>query len=155
MSNRIGYSDDEDFPGQFGMWQANCQRSLHGRDGQKSLRELEAALIALPNKRLIARELFDGSDCCAVGALVRAKRITPKNDPERDMDMVGTECGMPRLVAWKVVELNDMDFSRRWAPETAEYGGGNWVSYTPEERYAAMLSWVRSQLAAPQKDQAA
>ena len=45
---RIAYSDDEDFPGQFGMWQANCDRSFSGRAGRSVLRELEAALLALP-----------------------------------------------------------------------------------------------------------
>jgi hypothetical protein len=32
-----------------------------------------------------------------------------KFDPEYPTDDVGVEAGMPRLVAWKVVEVNDMD----------------------------------------------
>jgi hypothetical protein len=137
---RIGYSDEEDYPGQFGLWQGNCSRSLSGRNGQASLRELEAALVALPSKRLIANELDDGEDVCAIGALVRYKQHTPKADPECEMEDIGVECGMPRLVAWKVVELNDIELDYRWT-------GGSRVPYTPEERYISVLQWVRKQLA--------
>jgi len=42
---RIGYSEDEDYPGQFELWQANCQRSLKGKKGQAALRELEACSL--------------------------------------------------------------------------------------------------------------
>jgi hypothetical protein len=144
---RISYSDEEGFAGQFNLWQANCARSVAGRRGQNALRELEAALLALPAPRLIMKKLDDGVDCCAIGALVRQKRITPQADPDYEMELVGEECGLPRMVAWKVVELNDIELTSRWEPWSAEYGGGQWVDYTPEERYEAVLRWVRGQLA--------
>jgi hypothetical protein len=81
---RISYSEDEDYPGQFELWQDNCERSLRGLAGQKSLRELEAALLALPSKRLIAHELDNGEDCCAIGALCRMKnRVQISSDALR------------------------------------------------------------------------
>lgn len=123
---RIGYSEDENFPGQFALWQANCDRSLAGRKGQAVLGELKAALLALPSRRLIADQLDDGIDCCAIGALVRHKGLSPKADPECAMEEVGVECGMPRLVAWMIVELNDVILQSR----------------SPEERYVAVLDWV-------------
>lgn len=138
---RINYSEDEDFPGQFSLWQGNCQRSLAGKKGQESLRELEAALLALSSKRLITDELDDGKDVCAIGALVRYKHITPEADPESEMEDVGVECGMPRLVAWKVVELNDEHFNFRYEDNFQKR-----IMYTPEERYLAILGWVRKQL---------
>ena len=127
---RISYSDDELWPGQFELWQANCKRSMRGKAGQKSLRELEAALLNLPRKRLIANQLQDESgDVCAIGALVKAKGITPLH-PEYEIEDIGVQCGMPRLVAWKVVEMNDVEFSR-----------------TSEERYGKLLSWVQREIA--------
>lgn len=42
---RISYSDEEDHPGQFELWQANVTRSLKGKNGQRALRELESALL--------------------------------------------------------------------------------------------------------------
>lgn len=138
---RINYCE-EDFPGQFGLWQANCTRSLKSKRGQASLLELEAALLALPTKRLIAGELDDGDDCCAVGALARFKGITPNADAEYEMEEVGVECGLPKLVAWKVVEFNDVHMDRKW-------NGLKSREYTPEERYDALLKWVQGLLRNP------
>jgi hypothetical protein len=142
--SRIGISDDEEFPGQFGLWQGNCQRSIKGRVGQAALRELEAALLALPQKRLIAGELEDSEgEVCALGALKRYKGVAEvKAEPEWEMEEVGVELGMPRLVAWKVVALNDDEFDWR-AP------------ISPEERYEKVLTWVRKQLIEPSQPAAA
>lgn len=129
---RLNYSEDEHFPGQFELWQSNCERSLRGRSGQAELRELHAALVALPEKRLIFGSLVDDEGgVCAVGAYARHKGLSLSNfDPEDETDEVGIEAGMPRLVAWKVVEMNDIQFN----------------SLTPEQRYEKMLSWVESKL---------
>lgn len=71
---RINVSDEEDFPGQYGLWDGNCQRSIAGKAGQKALRALEAALVALPEKRLIREQLEDAAgNVCAIGALAKAK----------------------------------------------------------------------------------
>lgn len=130
----ISYSDEEDYPGQFGLWQANCERSLRGKEGQAELRELRAALLALPEKRLIHQDLEDGQGgVCAIGAYGRHKGVDlSKFERDYDTDEVGIAGGMPRLVAWKVVEMNDVQFNRYM---------------TPEQRYEKMLAWVESKLA--------
>ena len=161
---RIGYSEDEDYPGQFGLWQANCRRSLQGKVGQAALRELESALLALPDKRLIANKMIDSEgDVCAIGALARYKgrdilaepHVGDEDEFEGDgeMEEIGMELGMPRLVAWKVVELNDIQLTGsnlvtcegpyRWPAEKPKV----WVPITPEVRYERVLAWTRRQLA--------
>lgn len=155
---RINYSEDEDYPGQFNIWQANCRRSLQGKAGQAALRDLEAALLALPEKRLIHGVLTDEDNgVCAVACYARHKGLDlSKFDPEDESDEVGIKAGMPRLVAWSVVALNDITLES-WlgyveGPRTKEesrYGGdGVWVHrpLTPEERYEKVLWWVREQL---------
>lgn len=168
---RIGYSEEEDYPGQFGLWQANCQRSLKGRAGQTALRELEAALLALPDKRLIAGKMIDSDgEVCAIGALAKHKgrdlvaetraqlaeigidRDVDEIDGDDEMEEIGVELGMPRLVAWKVVELNDIQLEGRtliqnegpyrWPAEKPK----EWVPITPEVRYEKVLAWVQRQL---------
>lgn len=153
---RIGYSDDEEYGGQFELWQANCRRSLKGKVGQAALRRLEAALLALPDKRLIAGDLVDDEGgVCAIGALaLHEDKITDdmRALSECDMEDVGVELGMPRLVAWKVVEMNDLQFNgldlvflegpERW-PAERPYAH---VPVTPEVRYERMLAWVREQI---------
>lgn len=130
--SRIGYSTDEDYPGQFELWQANCRRSLHGKQGQEELRALRDALLELPDKRLIHGLLVDtDGEVCAVGAYAKHKGLDlQKFDPEGATDEVGIEAGMPSLVAWKVVEMNDMEFDH----------------LTPERRYTQMLEWVSRQI---------
>lgn len=152
---RIDCSDEEDFPGQFDLWQGNCRRSLQGKAGQAALRELEAALLALPDKRLIANDLINGEgEVCAIGALAKQKgaingRLVSLG--EYDMEEVGVLLGMPRLVAWKVVYENDkgIDFEYetlpgpyRWPMERPQIR----VDVTPEIRYEKMLAWVREQI---------
>ena len=54
------FADDdweEEFANQGLMWEANRTRHLRGRKGQAVLRELQAALLELPEKRLIAGRL--------------------------------------------------------------------------------------------------
>lgn len=153
---RIGYSEDEDYPGQFELWQANCRRSIKGKAGQAALRELEQALLALPEKRLIAGELENAEgEVCALGALKKYQGVEVESDPECEMEEVGVELGMPRLVAWKVVALNDEEICGHHVtlagPIQSRYTGGGYlrqyVPPTPEERYEKVLAWVRKQLA--------
>lgn len=161
---RIGHSEDEDYPGQFELWQANCRRSLKGKAGQAALRELEAALLALPDKRLIANKMIDREgDVCAIGALAKHKGrdlLAEPNvyedgefDGDGEMEEIGMELGMPRLVAWKVVAKNDIEIDGYYEtlPGPARWYGDRpqvYVPVTPEARYEKMLAWVRQQLAA-------
>lgn len=142
--SRFNYTDEEDRPGQFALWQANCTRSLRGKAGQEALKDLEAALLALPSKRLIADSLIDEEgEVCAVGALALHKKVAIKHDSDADLDTEGfaaDELGVPRLVAWTIVMMNDEEFDSRWTK-------GKMIPYTPEERYEAMLNWVRLKLA--------
>lgn len=127
---RISYTDDEDFGGQFSLQEANVRRSLKGKAGQRELRELEAALVALPEKRLIHGSLVDDDGgVCAIACYAKHKGVSLETIDTGDYD-VGIGAGMPRLVAWKVVALNDLEL------------GGE----TPENRYIAVLEWVRKQL---------
>lgn len=162
--SRISYSDEEDVPGQFALWQANCRRSLQGKKGQAALRELETALLALPEKRLIAEKLQDRSgEVCALGAMAKHRGIdvspAPLSEdddwdlPENEgMEEFGVSMGMPRLVAWKVVCKNDIEIDGhyermpgpyRWPQECPQ----TYQPVTPEIRYRKMLAWVQSQIA--------
>lgn len=157
---RINCSEDEDRPGQFALWEANCRRSLKGKPGQAALRDFEAALLALPEKRLI-RDLLvdDDGGVCAIGCYARHKGVDlSRFDPEDESDEVGIAAGMPRLVAWQVVALNDLYLNKVW--EVADgplgrheahyrHGLAHIRDMTPEERYERVLAWVRQALGRP------
>lgn len=177
---RLNYSEDEDFPGQFNIWQANCRRSLGGKRGQSALKELEAALLALPEPRLVYGALCHEGDVCAVGAIALRRRIANGQSRDAALDALehgaGTDdyadcygeevLGLPRLVAWKMVEVNDIDTECYYktcegpAPLTGDkwrdthgYRAGVWTrfNYTPEERYQRVMAFVREHLQPVQK----
>ena len=191
---RISYSEEEDYPGQFFLWQANVARSLKGKKGQAALRDLEAALLALPEKKLIPYHLTRKGDVCTTGALVAHRMVTlgqardaalaeledettgcgniwcghsksnhtpgckgcaswvskghswakpcpvwtepdddwDAEDDEGEAEDFAQKYGVPRLVAWKLVELNDMQLE----------------FVTPEERYDRVLKWTQDWLSA-------
>jgi hypothetical protein len=146
--SRINYCDDEDFQNQAFLWEANQERSIKGRKGQAALRELEAALLALPEKQLIADELENAEgQVCAVGALARFKgkenpmvgdsfgseedNLTINEDKiERVTVDFAQELGVPRMVAIAIVHENDDE----------------WKPVTPEQRYRRVLGWTQRQL---------
>ncbi len=182
--SRINYCDDEDQPGQFALWNANVYRSVRGKAGLASLRELEAALLALPRKRLVRHVVACDGDVCAVGAVLLMRKAKSLGSIEAaqvalekemgaaedqayiETDAIGVDLGMPRLVAWKLVALNDIEIDywcayaegpdereRQPYPHYAPHMGV-WTrfEYTPEERYEKLLAWVREQLIAKQRE---
>lgn len=154
---RINYTDEEERPGQFALWDANCRRSMRGKAGQRELRELEAALLALPEKRLIDGALVDDEGgVCAIACYAKHKGVDLSNfDPEDESDEAGIAGGMPRLVAWQVVAFNDLHCDTVWEVALGpiqrghgQYKGGipHVRPMTPEERYEKVLAWVRREL---------
>jgi hypothetical protein len=66
--SRSGYSDDCD---QWDMirWRGAVASSIRGARGQAFLKEMLAALDALPEPKLIAEELESDGAVCAIGAV--------------------------------------------------------------------------------------
>lgn len=124
--SRVDWTDELGTPGQFALWAANCRRSLRGKAGQRALRELEAALLALPVKELAQRAVALDGQVCAVGAVLAARKANSdgitveeaidllaqemgSKETQADIETVemGEALGMPHLVAWSVVWEND------------------------------------------------
>ena len=57
--SRCGYSEDFDDPLELGRWRGQVESALRGKRGQRFLRELIAALDALPQKRLVENALAE------------------------------------------------------------------------------------------------
>ncbi len=125
----------------------NVTRAINGKKGQRVLKELEAALLALPKKRLIHGQFarYDG-DVCAMAALLLsrtlARGVCRSEAPDvmaqqidfdaQGWDAIERASGVLKIcepLVWAIVEQND------------EYGG-----QTPEETYERVLNWVRSNM---------
>lgn len=128
----------------YGRWQGRRKAVLNGRPAQTHFRELEAALLALPEKQLIASAICDESGAvCALGA-VAVYRGMPRDALHEEWlnyeEEQGSEWGaayfgqdkfgMTGTLAWIIAEQNDEGFGQR----------------SPEGRYEAMLEWVRDRI---------
>lgn len=116
--SRSGYTDDYDEDGTGGLWRGAVASALRGKRGQAFLRELAAALDAMPEKRLIAHELEADGEFCTIGVLGAARGIDmAKLDPE-DYDQVAAAFGIAPCMAQEIVyendEVNDGLEWRKW-----------------------------------------
>lgn len=127
---RSGYSDELD-ERELAMWRGRVASATRGRRGQKLLRDMLAALDAMPNKRLIPSELVEGNDVCLLGAcgIYRGVAELDKLYPEDHQRLGATFDVAPCLIA-EVEYINDE-------------AGSNWpVKETPEQRYERARRWV-------------
>lgn len=136
-------------PNTLGLWESAFARAVRGPRGQRLLRELEAALLAMPDRRLAEGAIARDGMVCAVGAYVAMRRVNEgaswgqaiaaleaeRGDGEDDDDLaamwLGESLGMARTIAWELAFAND-----------ESYGG-----MMPEARHAAILRWVRRHIA--------
>ena len=108
----------------------------------------------------------EGQMLCRLDGTKAQRDLESEMGPKDDQAYIetadlGEDAGMPRLVAWKLVALNDIEIDGRYVlaegplPHRWEYGmaeGGRgvsvWVETTPEERYEKVLAFVRSKIKA-------
>ncbi|MGE0206128.1 MAG: hypothetical protein AB7E70_21575 [Hyphomicrobiaceae bacterium] len=148
--SRSGYTEDDDlFYNQAALYRSTVRNALRGRRGQAFLRELAAALDAMPKKELLARTVVRSGECCALGALAmrRGVDLSPidyeDDDAAEDGDWT-TEWLRDRLgildcVAREVVYQNDEAY---------------WHHEEPSDRWARMRAWVESKIQrAPEETQ--
>lgn len=105
--SRSGYSDDCDGWALI-RWRGAVESAIRGKRGQQLLREIAAALDAMPEKELAAESLVtaDG-EVCALGAVGRVRGIDlAALDPE-DPYQVAEAFGVAPALVKEIVYLND------------------------------------------------
>lgn len=114
--NRSGYSDDLT-SWETILWSGAVKSAIRGKRGQAFLRELIAALDAMPEKRLIAEELVtEEGDCCAMGAVCKARGMdVSRLDPE-ECESVARAIGLSQAMVREIAYENDScgDGRQRW-----------------------------------------
>ncbi len=153
MSRSWDEDDGDGLP--YELWAHATMLALRGKRGRGWLRELEAALLALPEKKLLSRRIADEQgNVCAIGALYRHRKLAEGQTPEQimsdlvmlDDDGVASEyeitefmlgrLSIQKTLAYKIQCKNDED---------TIWGNG----CSDEERYERVLAWVRNRLEAP------
>jgi len=120
-------------------WRGAVTRAIKGKRGQVFLRELLAALDAMPEKALISSQLRDEQgDVCALGAACAKKEVDPTAfdvEDEDHHDPLGRALGIaPALVAEIEYVNDDSDYRRE---------------QDPFNRYARVRKWVEQHIAPP------
>lgn len=128
--SRSGYDEDCD-QWQLIKWRGAVTSALRGKRGQSFLREMLAALDALPIKRLISHHLVENGEVCAIGAVGLSRGIDMSSFDPQDSDAVASSFGIAPAMARELVYLND---------EALPY----WSNETPEQRYGRMYRWLEA-----------
>lgn len=139
---------DDNWALNMGRWERNKRTVLVSKRGQGWLRDLEEALLAMPDKRLcegLATEHVEGYTLygqpiltpmvCAVGQLALHKgaatfdRLLEDSWDGREATLeIAEHMGMAYTLAWLIGEWNDRHDA------------------SPEARYERVLGWVRDRL---------
>lgn len=103
--SRSGYTDDCD---NLGLWRGAVERSIRGKRGQTALRELAAAMDAMPNKTLAAESLVtaDG-EFCTLGVLGQVRGIDMEFIDPEDWDSVAAKFNLAPAMVREIVYEND------------------------------------------------
>lgn len=141
--SRSGYSEDLDNWDHI-RWRGAVKSAIRGKRGQAMLRELLAALDAMPEKELITDDLVDADGCyCTLGALGAARGMDLASIDAEDPDSVAEAFGIPRALAAEIEYEND------YTPCYRIVGGG-WVRETPAQRWVRMRAWVVKHIRDPE-----
>jgi hypothetical protein len=131
--SRSGYIDDCD-GWDLIRWRGAVKSAIRGKRGQEFLREMIAALDAMPEKVLIAKELVTPTgDVCAMGAVAKKRGIDVREiDPEEREEVAKALHVSPAMVA-EIAYLND-----EWSWDES-----------PQQRWVRMRKWAEEQLRGP------
>lgn len=131
--SRSGYTDDIEDQWEHIRWRGRVASAMRGKRGQAFLREMLAALDALPEKKLITNELEQDGAVCAIGSVGLARGIDMRDIDPYDSATVAGTFGIAECMAQEIVYMNDEAFEGYWCK-------------TPEERFTKMRAWVISHI---------
>ena len=132
--SRSGYSDDTiDDQWAHIRWRGAVSSALRGAKGQAFLKELDAALDALPEKKLVANEL-EGDGCfCALGAVGKARGIDFAKIDTYDHESLSKTFGIAPAMAQEIMWIND---------EAATWRGED----QDAQRWQEVKNWIKEEI---------
>jgi hypothetical protein len=150
--SRHGYVDDMEDALALGRWRAAVNNAIKGKRGQAFLHEMLAALDALPEKKLIAKELVEeDGQVCALGAVAKARALDTSKIEAYDQDGIHTHFGIANAMAREIIWINDEvngEYIEIEGPP--RYRNGRqpriYLPPTPERRFAEVRAWIVSQI---------
>lgn len=127
------YEMDGEDPLAEGRSLAHQRSAMYGKRGQRLLRDLIAALDAMPEKRLVSDVLVekDSGEVCALGCLGKARGLPIETlDPEKHDELAKAFDVSETLI--QLVEWTNDEYAK-----------------TPEDRWRQVRAWAESELLPP------
>jgi hypothetical protein len=131
--SRSGYSEDFDDHWQLIMWRGAVTSAIRGKRGQAFLKEMLAAMDALPERKLVAKELELDGQVCAMGAVGKTRGLDMSSLDPDDAGPIANAFGIAEAMAKEISYVND---------ECGPY----YDQETPEQRFARVRRWIVSQI---------
>ena len=128
--SRSGYSEECD-GWQLIMWRGAVESAINGKRGQAFLKEMLAAMDAMPIKRLIANDLVKDGEVCAIGTVAVARGTDLSGiDVEYDENQeLAKRMGIANAMVKEIEFINDDDLGYQME--------------TPEQRFIRVYRWVK------------
>ena len=165
--SRSGYTDDygDEDPLAMGRWRGAVNSAIRGKRGQQTLREILAALDAMPVRALAAESLVtEEGEFCTLGVLGAQRGIAlDKLDPE-DPEGVAEAFGIAPAMVREIVYENDEHINEEeWVdvelcgpvrPYYPDYGRHTRsvrvsVPDAAQRRWVHMRKWVAAHIKPP------
>lgn len=149
--SRVDVSDEERFPNQWALQERALENCIKGKKGQKYLREMERALLAMPVKRLIQSAFCEKGEVCAVGSVAVQHLVDAGKSREDALKELEAE-----YLKW--IEDDDDEQSEAYEFTRDYVDAANTLAWqivyqndyrdhnSPEDRYARVLQWVQSRI---------
>lgn len=146
--SRSGYGDGDGENWAMIQWRGRVTSAMRGRRGQAFLREMLAALDALPERRLISGDLVREGEVCAIGAVALSRGVSTDDIDPEDHEAVAARFGIAHAMACEIMYENDEYGETRYVEA---YGPPEYpwhrrphvtVKVTPEERFERVRAWV-------------
>lgn len=127
--SRSGYSDELD-NWDLIRWRGRVASSIRGARGQQFLKDLIAALDAMPVKELIHGELETEEGVCAMGCIGKMRGVDVSQLDSYDHEALSKTFKIAECLAQETMWVNDDDI---WA-------------LTPVERWKRVRKWAEGQV---------
>ncbi len=150
--SRSGLVDGCDLdPLEYGRWRAQVASTIRGKRGQSTLKEILAALDAMPVKELAANSLVSPEgQYCTLGALGAARSMDMSDIDPDDRESVASAFNITEQLAAEIMYLNDEHIETRKCTEVPICGpvrphwpdyGRQYVNVWSDDETAGRKRW--------------
>jgi hypothetical protein len=140
--SRHGYNEDCDSEWAAICWRGAVTSATRGKRGQAFLKEMLAALDALPEKKLVSEELVtEKGAVCAIGSVMVKRGIDVSNIDPEDPERIAHVMGIAPALVQEIEYINDEAWSWNYELQRRE-------EMTDEKRFDLVRRWIIDQIKA-------